>query len=177
MADGFIGEVTILPYTFAPRGWTPCDGQLLPISQNSIVFAVIGGIYGGDSRVTFGVPDLTNRVPMGAGTGPGLSPKFLGYFGGQDTVALSMNEYPAHNHNIINVHYDPAETSTPQNSYIGRMGGNKFYKAKSDNISTYVQMNPSSLATAGLSVAHENRQPFLAMQFCLCIDGTFPSRN
>ena len=177
MADGFYGEVAILPYTFAPRGWTQCNGQLLPISQNSVLFAVIGGTFGGDSRVTLGVPNLSDRAPMGAGIGPGLTPRYLGYYGGQNSVALSMNEYPAHNHNITNVHYDIAEKNIPQNNYIGKMGGSKYYKAKSDGISSTVQMSPSSLAVAGKSETHENRQPYLAMQFCICIDGTFPSRN
>jgi len=174
MADAFFGEVRILPYSFPPRGWTPCNGQLLPIAQNQALYAIIGSIYGGDGRTTMAVPNLMGRAPMGVGAGPGLTPRYLGKIGGTSGVELNVQQIPIHKHSIVNVHWDSAEATTAERSFLGRMNGSAFYKA---DATTTVAMSQSSLSVSGSSQQHENRQPFLAMQFCLCLDGTFTSRN
>ncbi len=176
MEDAFYGEVKILPYTFAPRGWVACNGQLLPIMDNQALFSIMGCLYGGDCRSVFAVPDLVGRTPMGEGMGPGLTPRPLAQMGGTAQVCLSELEIPSHQHEIINVYYDSAESINPNMHYLGRMNGNLFYK-KAEEVSQMVQMNSATLSATGLSQAHENRQPYLAMQFCLCVDGVYPTRN
>ena len=101
MSEPFLAEIRIVAFNFAPRGWATCDGQLLPISQNQALFSLVGTMYGGDGRTTFGVPDLRGRVPIHRGTGPGLTPRTQGQSGGSETNVLNVNQLPAHSHTII----------------------------------------------------------------------------
>jgi len=112
MADPFVGEIRIFGFNFAPRGWAFCDGQLLPISQNTALFSLLGTFYGGDGKSTFALPDMQGNAPVGAGDGPGLSPRFLGETAGSSSVTLLVSEIPLHNH-LFNVLSDPGDLKDP----------------------------------------------------------------
>ncbi|BDY05998.1 tail fiber protein [Ferrimonas sp. YFM] len=186
MADPFLGEVRAFGFNYAPRLWTQCLGQLMSINQFSSTFAILGTSFGGDGRTTFGAPDLRGRSPMHVGgtgwvSGPGLSPYRLGQQPGVASIALTEEEIPQHRHELHSF-FSPGEsstqvaqeqsllsiTSTPDPTAI-------FAYSKEDTPTQ--PLDSDSLALAGRSAPHENRQPFLAMNFCLCLDGTFPSRN
>jgi microcystin-dependent protein len=179
MSDPFIGEIRPMPYLFAPQFFTFCDGQLMPISQNQALYAVIGPQFGGDGRTTMGIPNLKGRAPIGAGTGPGLSPHFIGQFSGSASVALTEQQLPSHDH-TAHAAFAPSVDNAPNNqSYLGitlsaETGPIKGYAAPDANT---VQMSPSALASAGGGQPHENRQPFLGLNFCMALEGLFPSRN
>ncbi|TQV85344.1 phage tail protein [Aliikangiella coralliicola] len=176
MADPFIGEIKILPYTFAPRSWASCDGQLLPISQNTALFAILGTTFGGDGRSTLGLPNLQGRAPMHPGRGPGLTPRRLGERVGSSTVVLDEAEIPSHNHRVAGVRRI-GTADTPDNTMFPATDADidtHQYIRTDANLSS---MASSSLAISGGGQAHENRQPSLVMQFCIALDGLFPSRN
>jgi len=182
MSEPFIAEIRILPYKFAPRSWATCDGQLLPISQNTALFSLIGNYYGGDGRTTVGLPNMQGRSPMhigGNGTssrGPGLSYHTLGEAGGEPTVTLYQSQIPQHSH-LLKVSLDNPSTTDPStNEYPSKHYGlGMVYKDVPPT--AYTQMAPEALAAAGGSQAHENRQPFLALQFCIALAGLYPSRS
>jgi microcystin-dependent protein len=174
--DAYTGEIRILPYTFAPYGWSICAGQIIPIAQNEVLYAVIGATYGGNWRTTMGIPNLMGRAPMGAGTGPGLPSRQVGESGGSEEVIASYQYLPAHIHQVEKVFYDASSSNSPEGTYLGRMQNNNAYKSSTE-LSNPVNMAYEALSEAGSNVPHENRQPFLAMQYCLCTDGYFPSRN
>ena len=173
MADPFIAEIRIFPFTFAPRGWAWCNGQLLPISQNTALFSLLGTTYGGDGRSTFGLPNLQGRAPMQPGQGSGLSPHDLGETGGTETVTLLVSEMPVHTHQL-QASPDPGDNTVPgaNVSLAGSVGGN-----------VYVGGNPplapaalTALALAGGDQPHSNMQPYLTLFFCIALQGIFPQR-
>ncbi|MGB0712102.1 MAG: phage tail protein [Gammaproteobacteria bacterium] len=177
MSEPFIGEIAIKPYTFAPRGWTWCEGQQLSIAQNTSLFAVIGTIYGGDGRVSFAVPHLQGRSPMGVGTGPGLSSRNNGDLVGNDLVSLVSSELPPHTH-TVSMEKDAADNNSPNTAALAflNQGGAKFiFKNNATNLDT--NLAADAIGTTGDSVGHENRQPYLGIRFCMALDGVFPSRN
>jgi len=181
MAEPFIGEIRIFPYTFPPQFWAWCSGQILPISQNQALYAIIGTLYGGYGRTTLGLPNLTQRTPLGQGQGPGLTPRYLGYPVGSNTVTLTVQTIPQHDHTgyVSTDFLPPKLQSTPNaDSYPSAMrfpGGT--IEGYADPDQSLTAMAQDALETAGQNQAHENRQPFLVMNFCIALEGLFPSRN
>ncbi|HEX8634974.1 MAG TPA: phage tail protein [Pyrinomonadaceae bacterium] len=170
MADPFVAEIRIFPFNFAPKGWAWCDGQLLPLSQNTALFSLLGTTYGGDGKSTFALPDLQGRAPMHPGQGSGLSLHDLGETGGSETVTLLESEMPAHSHALRAVE-DDGGFLTPVNMYLA--AGNSMYVNGNPNAS----MAPESLAPAGGDQPHNNMMPYLTFYFCIALQGVFPPRT
>lgn len=174
MSEPYVGEIRMVGFNFAPRGWAFCDGQLLQVSQNDALFSLLGTIYGGDGRTTFGLPDMRGRIPIHAGNGPGLSNRRLGSMGGAENVTLTTNELPSHTHGI-NVHSDVGTETNPQNNYLAAANvGDSEYDAASKANGV---MNASSIVATGGSQSHTNVQPFLCINFCIALLGIYPSRT
>lgn len=184
--DGFIGEIRLLPYTFNPLYWYPCNGGLLPLQQNQALFAVIGTLYGGDGRNTIGVPNLNGRTAVAAGSNPtdAFHPT-VASSGGFQAIALNSTQVPTHNHAFVGATLaQAARSASPTGNYLAQVaylptsGNPENAKGFAAAAGTQVTLNPATLSNyAGTSGAHENRQPFLAMQYCICIQGEFPMRN
>jgi microcystin-dependent protein len=171
MADPFVAEIRIFPFNFAPKGWAWCDGQLMPLSQNTALFSLLGTTYGGDGKSTFALPDLQGSAPMHPGQGPGLSLHDLGETGGSETVSLLQSELPVHSHTLQGVEDDGA-FKTPANMFLG--GGNQMYLAPNPTVN--VTMAPESLAPAGGDQPHNNMMPYLTYYFNIALQGVFPPR-
>ena len=172
MSEPFIAEIRIFAGNFAPRGWAFCNGQLLPISQNTALFSLIGTTYGGDGRTTTALPNLEGRAPMHPGRGPGLTSRRLGERGGVETVTLTEAQMPNHNH-AVNASGRPVNAQNPTNlTYWGN--GNSQYAPSSSNV---VPMSGGMLADAGGSQAHNNMQPYIAINFIIALVGLYPSRS
>jgi microcystin-dependent protein len=171
MADPFVAEVRIVGFNFAPRGWASCNGQLMPISQNTALFSLLGTTYGGDGRSTFALPNIQGRAPMHSGWGPGLTNRILGEQAGQTSVTLLESEMPAHNHGIFAIN-TPATTPDIQNNMLAAPAEDTFATRGSRAVT---QMN-GALATAGGSQAHNNMQPYLTLHFLIALQGVFPPR-
>ena len=177
MATPFLGEIYMLGFSFAPRGYALCDGQLLSIQQNAALFALLGTYYGGNGVQTFALPDLRGRAPIHQGQGPGLSNYSMGQSGGQENHTLTQGEMPQHTHQLQA--YGSAGTSrTAQNNLLGSESQNKtsFYAPVPPG-SPNVLMSPQSLANAGGTQPHNNMQPYLVINFSIALAGIFPSRN
>lgn len=174
MADQFIGEVRAFPYTFAPQDWAFCNGQIISIMENQALFSIIGTYYGGDGRVTMGVPNLQGRIPVHFGQSPGIQSVQLGQFDGQPLTQLSSSQLPSHVHSI-NVLVDQERETTPDNDlFPALIPANAFYKR---SFTPNLTMNESSINVSGSSSPHENRQPYLVMSYCIAVDGIYPPRN
>jgi len=171
--DPFVAEIRIFPFNFAPKGWAFCDGQLLPISQNTALFSLLGTTYGGDGKSNFALPDLQGRAPMHPGQGPGLSLHDLGEDGGSETVTLLESEIPVHNHALKVNAADPGEDRIPIGEAFGRAVGGNLYGAAA----SMVPMAPEALAPAGGDQPHNNMQPYLTFYFCISLQGVFPPRG
>lgn len=170
--DPFVAEIRIFPFNFAPRGWAWCDGQLLPLSQNTALFSLLGTTYGGNGKSNFALPDLQGRAPMHPGQGPGLSLHDLGETGGSETVTLLESEIPAHSHGFRGSSQLGLENiPTGQNWAMG--DGVNLYAAPNPAVS----MAPESLAPAGGDQPHNNLQPYLTFYFCIALQGVFPPRG
>ena len=165
MAEPFISEIRIMSFSFAPKGWAMCNGQLLPINQNQALFSLLGTTYGGDGRVNFGLPNLQGSTPMHFGNGHTLGEK-----GGEQNHTLSISEVPTHTH-VLNASNTPAATNIPTGAYLAIV--NNAYTAPAN----LVAMSPASLANQGGSQAHLNMQPFLTLNFCIALQGIFPTQN
>jgi microcystin-dependent protein len=175
--DAFTGEIRMLPYTFAPYEWARCEGQLYPASQNQALFSILGAIFGGDGRTNFNLPDLRGRAPMHSGTGPGLSRHVLGEKSGGETAQLTEQTMPAHNHAAI-VNVIPATAMVPTSNYLSiEISPEICDWATITDPGKLVPMNGLAIAPNGGSQPHENRQPFLVTQFCICLEGIYPSRS
>lgn len=168
MSDQFIGEVRLFPGDFAPQGWAFCDGQLLQISQNTALFAVLGTTYGGDGRTTFGLPNIQGRAPMHPGNGPGLTPRRLAETGGVETVTLSDSQMPSHTHQLVGDGND-GDSTNPQNNYIGT--GNQLFNPPA----ALGAMESQSLPDAGGGQPHNNMHPYLTLNFIIALEGDFPN--
>jgi microcystin-dependent protein len=175
MADPFVAEIRIFPFNFAPKGWAWCDGQLLPLSQNTALFSLLGTTYGGDGKSTFALPDLQGRAPMHPGQGPGLSLHDLGETGGSETVTLNESEIPSHSHSILAANF-PGDIQSPTTAVaLARSsGGNAYQTVVNQNL---VPMSPSALAPAGGDQPHNNMMPYLTLYFCIALQGVFPPRG
>ncbi len=172
MADPFVAEIRIFPFNFAPKGWAFCDGQLLPLSQNTALFSLLGTTYGGNGKSNFALPDMQGRAPMHPGQGPGLSLHDLGETGGSDTVALLESEIPSHSHSfktLASVGDDPS----PAQNTLSRATGH-YQTTTNQNL---VSMADSAIAAAGGDQPHNNLMPYLTFNFCIALQGVFPPRT
>lgn len=172
MADPFVAEIRIFPFNFAPRGWAWCDGQLLPLSQNTALFSLLGTTYGGNGKSNFALPDLQGRAPMHPGQGPGLSLHDLGETGGSETVSLLESEIPAHTHSPVR-----NTSSGGQLSADGKLWGESNARIYSQNPNPPAPMNPVALSPTGGDQPHNNMQPYLTFYFCIALQGVFPPRG
>lgn len=173
MSDPFVGEIRVFPYPFTPMGWLRCEGQSLNTNQYQVLFAVIGFTYGG-SGTTFKLPNLSGKAVIGAGQGPNLTARPIGQASGTDTVALNIQQLPTHRH-TLNTCTLPGSSTSPTDRYLGQFESNRVYKENPDP-ATLVAMSAESLAGSGSGAPHENRQPLLAVPFCIATDGVFPVR-
>ena len=183
MSEPFIGEIRALPYFFAPYRWARCDGQLMDIGQNAALFSILGVTYGGDGRTSFGIPGLGQRTPMHQGTGPGLTPRRWGEVEGRSTLPLSCDQMPSHTHTANAAARETPDTDTPEGNNLThrlvlQVGGQDDSKrVYTEDDTTLVAMASDAVSTVGHSQDHENRQPFLAVNFCIALDGIYPSRS
>ena len=174
MADPFVAEIRIFPFNFAPKGWAWCNGQLLPISQNTALFSLLGTTYGGDGKSNFALPDMQGNAPMHPGQGPGLSLHDLGETGGSETVTLLESEIPSHSHGLMAATVSSTK-STPAGNSITRVGtGATPYKAAG---SAQVTMAPNAISPAGGDQPHNNMMPYLTFYFNIALQGVFPPRT
>ena len=174
MSDQFVAEIRIFPFNFPPTGWAFCDGQLMPISQNTALFSLLGTMYGGDGKSTFALPDMQGNVPVHVGQGAGLSQRFQGEMGGSDAVTLISSEMPNHTH-AVQVSPDPADIATPGAGVaLARSVGGQSYQTSG---AALVPMAPQALPPAGGSLPHNNLMPYLVVNFCIALQGVFPPRS
>ena len=176
MADQFVGEIRIFGGNFAPTGWAFCDGQLLPISQNTALFSLLGTQYGGDGKSNFALPNLQGCAPLQAGQGPGLSLRDLGETGGEQTVTLLQTEMPAHSHSAQGS--TGSNQTTPVNNAWAsgaKLGGGNLYFPTTP--ASNVQMNPFGTSITGGNLPHNNMPPFLGLTFIIALQGVFPARS
>jgi len=175
MSDQFLAEIRVVGFNFAPTGWAQCNGQLLPLSQNTALFALLGTVYGGDGKSTFALPDMQGNAPMQPGQGQGLSLRDLGEIGGAQTVTLIDSEMPFHTHTML-ASGSPASTNIPSSqTVIARSaGGNAYDTAPLDPGTT--NMAFQTLAIAGGSLPHNNLMPYLTMNYVIAMQGIFPQR-
>ncbi|MEO6217464.1 MAG: tail fiber protein [Sphingomonas sp.] len=174
MTQPFIGQIMIFGFTFAPRNYAFCNGQLQSISQNTALFSILGTTYGGDGVTTFALPNIQERGVMNWGQGPGLTNRVLGEVDGVTTVTLTSNQMPQHTHVLFGATGGTPSGPPTTDAYFGASGPGQAY---TDVLTNPVVMEPRTVSTAGSSQAHDNMQPFLVMNFCIALFGIFPSRN
>jgi len=173
MADPFVAEIRIFPFNFAPTGWATCDGQLLPISQNTALFSLLGTTYGGDGRSTFALPNLGGSAAMHPGQGAGLSQRFLGEQGGSDFITLLISEMPLHTHTVFASGEDANDDDPPNAAWASSVGISMYQPAANINSTAA----PQALTPAGGDLPHNNLQPYLVLNFCIAMQGVFPPRT
>ena len=172
MSDPFVAEIRMFGFNFPPKGWAFCNGQLMPISQNTALFSLLGTTYGGDGKSTFALPDLQGSTPLNQGQLKGGSEYFLGQSSGTDTVTLLTSEMPIHNHFVTAYVDDPADVSVPGPlTVLGLAQGLTPYRPQND-----VNMNFGEVSIQGSSLPHNNMMPFLTVNFCIALQGVFPAR-
>ena len=174
MADPFVAEIRIFGFNFPPTGWAFCNGQLLPISQNTALFSLLGTFYGGDGKSTFALPNLQGSAPIHQGQGSGLSLYSLGQTGGSETVTLLQSEIPAHSH-AARVSGRPANENDPAGLYWAGATVNIY--TNTSPAPNAVIMAPEMLAPAGGDLPHNNLMPYLTLNFCIAMQGVFPPRG
>lgn len=179
MSEPFIAEIRVFGFNFAPRNWAFCQGQIVSIVQNTALFSLLGTTYGGNGQTTFGLPNLQGMAGIGQGNGPGLTPQSLGQVGGVNSVTLVASEIPQHTHTlsagVLSTPNAAQNVATPaNNAMFGLAGPNNTYI---DPVTPNTAFNAAAIANTGSSTPHENRQPFLALNFCICMAGIFPARN
>jgi microcystin-dependent protein len=173
MSEPFIGEIRMTGWNFAARGWALCNGQLLPIQQNTALFSLLGTTFGGNGQTTFALPDLRGRVPINQGQGPGLTNRTMGENAGSEHVTLNQNQMPAHQH-LVKAS-EAADTANPANAVLGadsRGTPPTIYNSSPDSTT----MNPQMIAPAGGNQPHDNMQPYLCVNFIIALEGIYPSR-
>lgn len=175
MADPFVAEIRIFPFNFPPKGWAFCDGQILPISQNTALFSLLGTTYGGDGRSTFALPDIQGAAPMHPGQGPGLSLHDLGEVGGSNTVTLLESEIPSHSHTLM-ASATASSKPSPAGNALARIqsGATPYLTPSGAPLSPF---SDAGLAATGGSQPHNNMQPYLTLNFCIALQGVFPPRT
>jgi len=172
MSEPFVGEIRMFAGNFAPRGWAFCDGQLLAVSQNDALFSLLGTIYGGDGRTTFGLPEMRGRVPLHQGTGPDLSPRRLGSRAGTERETLTVNQLASHSHDF-NANKAVATDQAPAGKVVAQGEGVNFYRNEGQNES----MASTMIEETGGSGSHSNLMPTLCIHFIIALFGIYPSRN
>ena len=174
MADPFVAEIRIFPFNFAPKGWAFCNGQLLPLSQNTALFSLLGTTYGGDGKSNFALPNMQGSAPMHPGQGPGLSLHDLGETGGSQTVTLLQSEMPAHPHTLM-ASSTTGTLSLPTANSLARTSGALPYLPPAG--APLVAMSQAALGLAGGNQPHNNMQPYLTFNFNIALQGVFPPRT
>lgn len=174
MSEPFIAEIRIIACNFAPRGWAFCEGQLLPISQNTALFSLVGTTFGGDGHTTMGLPNLQGRIPMHPGRGPGLTSRRLGDTGGEEQVTLSEAQIPNHTHTFVGSS-NPADSGDPQGHTLARPIRGNLYQT--DTSSNLTPLNQADLPATGGSLPHNNIMPVLGLHFSIALVGLYPSRS
>ena len=175
MSAPFVAEIRIFGFNFPPTGWATADGQLLPISQNTALFSLLGTFYGGDGKSTFALPDIQGNAALHQGQSPGLTERFLGEMGGSEFVTLINSEMPFHTHNLM-VHPLPASSGNPAaDMCLGRSSNANAWKNAPGPAGT-VQLAPQAASPAGGSLPHNNMMPYLTMNYCIAMQGVFPAR-
>ena len=175
MSDQFVAEIRIFPFDFAPTGWALCDGQVMPISQNTALFSLLSTYYGGDGKSNFALPNLQRAAPMQQGQGQGLSKYDLGETGGMDTVTLQESEMPLHTHSVMADAQDPGNVQTPGPQVVLARSSPFTYEAPPT--SGLAPMAPQALSPAGSSLPHNNDMPYLVLNFCIALQGVYPPRS
>ncbi|GAA3646100.1 phage tail protein [Flavivirga jejuensis] len=171
--EAYLGDIKLTAISFDQRGWVSCEGQLLPISQNTALFSLLGTTYGGDGRTTFGLPDLRGRVPMGTGTGAGLSYRKQGQRGGSERNVLDVSQMPTHSH-AVNAVVEDGNQSVPTNHLLA---GTKAFDMEYSSTAPNTTMNPLMISSSGGNQSVNNLQPYLVLRYVICIQGLFPSRS
>lgn len=178
MSDQFVAEIRIFPFNFPPTGWAFCDGQLMPISQNTALFALLGTVYGGDGKSTFALPNMQGNAPMQPGQGQGLSDRVLGEMSGVESITLLQSEMPVHTHQALAQGTDDSgNATTPVSNVWAKVGGGRggggfnLYHTAANGL-----MNLQALAPSGGGLPHNNMQPYLTLNFCIALQGIFPQR-
>ncbi|GGK85759.1 phage tail protein [Deinococcus radiotolerans] len=166
MAEPFLGEIRLMSFVFAPKGWAPCNGQLLPINQNQALFSLLGTTYGGDGRVNFALPDYRGRVPIHQGAG-----HLPGERGGEQAHTLSVSEMPTHMHTLTGLSA-PATLPNTTGNFLATATGEIY-----GDVGAAVALGASTVSTAGGSQPHSNMQPYLTLSFCIALQGIFPSQT
>lgn len=175
MSNPFVAEIRIVGFNFAPKGWAQCNGQLLPISQNTALFSLLGTSYGGDGKSTFGLPNFEGSAPIHQGQGAGLSQRFIGESGGEQNITLLITEMPAHSH-AAQSNTAGGNNNSPANNLWSTLGTTRtppplYFNAQN------TQMNPLATGAAGGSQPHNNMSPYLVLNFIIAMQGVFPARN
>lgn len=170
--EPFIGEIALVGFNFAPQGWATCSGQLLPISQNSALFSLIGTTFGGDGQQTFALPDLRGRRIVGAGQLPGGSSYVLGQQGGEEVVTLTVQQLPQHSH-VANANAAPGTALSPAGNFWASQNATALYS----NAPALVDMSPVLIGNSGGNQPHDNMQPYLVMNYIIALEGIYPSQN
>jgi microcystin-dependent protein len=172
MSEPFLAEIRIFGFNFAPRSWAQCDGQILPINQNQSLYSLLGTTYGGDGRTSFALPDLRGRTPIHVGSSNGTN-YAQGQKGGEEAHPLSVGEMPQHLH-TLRASTNHANVDTPSSTSLLARSAEQTYHALGTSTA---DLNSQSIASVGIGQAHQNMQPYLAANFCIAIQGLFPSRN
>lgn len=173
MSEPFIGQICMFGFSFPPRGWATCDGQLMPIAQQSALFSLLGTTYGGDGITTFALPDLRGRAALHQGTGPGRSSRTIGEVGGSESVSLSVDQLAKHVHSgTLNAKAGAGKSGTPQGAYPAAIADGYGTTSDTTMASDVVVTTPT-----GNNAPHENMQPFLVVNCCIALDGIYPSRS
>jgi microcystin-dependent protein len=180
MSEPFIGQIQPFGFNFAPRGWALCDGQILPISQNTALFSLLGTTYGGNGQTNFALPDLRGRMMVHQGSGPGLPPVVMGEVAGSPQQTLLISNMPAHNH-LLNATTAAADGSTPANTFLANANG-ADNQGNPVTVQVYgpaanTTMNPMSIGISGSSIPFSIMPPYLVISICIALNGIFPSRN
>jgi microcystin-dependent protein len=170
--EPFLGEIRFVGFNFAPKGWSLCDGSVLPINQNQALFSLLGTSFGGDGKSTFALPDMRGRVPVGTGQGPSLSNRTIGDQGGAETVALTLAQMPKHRH-ALRAASGSANSKAPSGNVLANSSSAAIYSTQAAGVS----LDATSLTTQGSGQAHENMPPFLGMTCIIALQGIFPSRD
>ena len=172
MSEPFVGEIRMFAGNFAPRGWAFCDGQLLAVSQNDALFSLLGTIYGGDGRTTFGLPDMRGRIPIHAGSGPGLSDRRLGAKSGSETATVDVTQLPAHTHSLAST--NSVTEGNPAGNVVADTGTKNIY---ADDAAPALNFSSSASQAVGGSQSHSNMMPYLCINYIIALFGIYPSRQ
>jgi microcystin-dependent protein len=183
MSDQFLAEIRVFPYTFAPQGWAMCNGQILPISQNTALFSLLGTNFGGNGTSNFALPNLQGSIAIGQGQGPGLVPYTMGEQGGVATVTLSSSTLPAHTHTLPVSAASTSKQATPSSSSFlgatggGRTGGVNAYATPAQQATSPATMLSGAVGASGGGGGHNNMAPYLVFTYCIALQGIYPARS